>query len=184
MVSSHTQRNALVTLNWKLCVRVYVCIYIPKAMDLCVCEGFVEQGTCAADAQRLRDIRALLWGSALTAELMKSFCHLPQRCCSPSNQAELLMAHPWLLLLHPQLPLGPRESSSHQQQAPGTCISCLLNLRYEKGQGRARGGHGLAAAGHALSSKPSRFSHGGTATIHLWLCHPAPSLLMLQMNIL
>lgn len=46
VVSSHTQRNALVTLNWKLCVRVYVCIYIPKAMDLCVCEGFIEQMCC------------------------------------------------------------------------------------------------------------------------------------------
>lgn len=182
VVSSHTQRNALVTLNWKLCVRVYVCIYIPKRMDLCVGEGISRTGhPCCSWHTAETDISAL----ALAEPHLGSapHCRAAENIVTcPRDKPSLLPLQPgwavhWLLLLHPQLPLGPRQSSSDQEQALGTCISCLLNLRYEKGRGRARGGH-------ALDSKASRFSHGGTAPIHLWLCHPAPSLLTLQMNIL
>lgn len=143
VVSLHTQRNALVTLNWKLCVRVYVCIYIPKTMDLCVCEGIYRTGHLCSSWHRgwERDQCsgkhwALLFDSASHLQSSLTFCHLPQQTfhpLSPSNQAELHMDHSWLLLLHPQLPLGPKKSSSDQEQALGTCISCLLNLRYEKG---------------------------------------------------
>lgn len=44
VVSLHTQRNALVTLNWKLCVHVYVCIYIFKTIYMCVCEYIYRTG--------------------------------------------------------------------------------------------------------------------------------------------
>lgn len=171
---------------------VYVCMYVyiyPKWWFCVFVRVFPEQGTRAAagteaetEISALASTESCCWTQLLTCTADKNI--LPP---APANVSALWPFKPgwaadtWLLLLHPQLPLGP---SSDQEQALGTCISCLLNLRYEKGHGRALGGHRLAPPGHALSSKPSRFSHGGTATIHLWLCSSAPSLLTLQMNIL
>lgn len=124
-------------------------------------------------ALRLRQ-RSGLWQalsiglSFSPAELIKTFCHLPTfQPFGLSNQAELLT--PGCSSCMPSSLWG-RESSPEQEQALGICISPLLTLRYEKGRG-------LSAA---LDSKHSRFSHAGTAPIHLWLwwcCSSAPSLL-------
>lgn len=107
--------------------------------------------------------------------MIKTFCPLPQplfQPLSPSNQAELSMGHSWLLLPHPHLALGFRESSSGQEQALGTRISCLLDLRYEKGR---------VATGWLLLATLSTANTAGLAKleqlqIHLWPRCSASSL--------
>lgn len=124
---------------------VYVCMYVYIYIQK---DGFVwlsmDRAPVLLLAQRLRQ-GSVLWqalslAAALSfspAELIKMLCHLPWPTLQPfgpSDQAELLPPGSSCILSS----LWGRGSSSEQEQALGTCISCLLNLRYEEGHGRAR----------------------------------------------
>lgn len=178
---------------------VYVCMYVYIYPKLWICvfvRAFLEQGTCAAPGTE--------------AEREPSALANTERCCS--TQLLTCRAH-WHFGTCPSkrfTPLAPQIRLSCTWVTAG-CSSCILSSlwgprRAAQNRNKPRGlaflvcwtwgtrratavpwlgwdGHGLAPPG-ALNSKHSRFSHGGTATIHLWLYYSAPSLLTLQMNIL
>lgn len=95
VLSLHTQRNALVTGNWN---RVYVCmyvyIYISKRMDWCGCEGISRAGHLRQTSVPCQALSVAVGLSLSPAELITTFCHLPQPNFSPlASQSRQSCSH-------------------------------------------------------------------------------------------